>query len=257
MVHGQGDTNHGAANPLPSKDGSSEPAERAWRNPTTRPRHSPPASALGSTRDQPCSQPKPGLIPMTSGAGHLCSHGSQVRGWESPTNLSFSGAAPVSTFQHSSSWLGLSYRSTNWWRGRAARLYPLCCASLLQFWQCSHAATESATKVSLQLLKGEMKGAAERPRHWEQPGNTHCRSITLLQSLSLGEKTQFSSMAGWGGPVCQPGSSLGPNAAQASSCSPQSQAAGTQPLPTEAWSRTVLWGTCCCWFGSYLVCVTV
>lgn len=47
-------------------------------------------------------------------------------------------------------------------------------------------------------------------------------------------------MAGWGGPVCQPGSSLGPNAAQASSCSPQSQAAGTQPLPTEVGA-----GRCC------------
>lgn len=48
--------------------------------------------------------------------------------------------------------------------GRKA-LFLLAVLPSLQFWQCSHAATESATKVSLQLLKGEMKGAAERPRH--------------------------------------------------------------------------------------------
>lgn len=121
MVHGQGDTDHGAANPLPRKDGSSEPPERAWRNPTTRPQGSPPAMALGNVRDQPCSQPKPGLILTTSGAGHLHSHGSQVRGWKSfaaqphtaLTNLSPSGAAPTIASQPSSSGLGLSHRSTN------------------------------------------------------------------------------------------------------------------------------------------------
>lgn len=47
MVHGQGDTDHGAANPLPRKDGSSEPPERAWRNPTTRPQGSPSCHGTG------------------------------------------------------------------------------------------------------------------------------------------------------------------------------------------------------------------
>lgn len=198
MVHGQGDTDHGAANPLPRKDGSSEPPERAWRNPTTRPQGSPPAMALGNVRDQPCSQPKPGLILMTSGAGHLHSHGSQVRGWKSfaaqphtaLTNLSPSGAAPTIASQHSSSGLGLSHRSTNWWRGRAARLYSslLCSpAAVLAMLTCCHRVCYQGVPSAPQ--RGNEGGCRDTPRHWEQPGNTRRRSITLLQTLSLGKKT--------------------------------------------------------------------
>lgn len=64
MVHGKGDTNHGAANP-PSSE------ERARRNPTARitglllPRHYPP----GSTRETSPAASK--SLDTSSGAGHL------------------------------------------------------------------------------------------------------------------------------------------------------------------------------------------
>lgn len=57
MVHGKGDTNHGAANPPSSK-------ERAQRNPSAR-ITAPPATALSTGEhegNQPCSQQKPGHI---------------------------------------------------------------------------------------------------------------------------------------------------------------------------------------------------
>lgn len=130
MVHRQGDTKHGADNPLPSKDGSSEPAERAWRNPTVRPQGSP---SSHSTREHEGSTPQPAQAwshpddlrsrspPLPRQTGErlekLCSPAPVL------IHLGPSGAVPAIASQHSSSGLGLSHRSTNWLRGRAARLY--------------------------------------------------------------------------------------------------------------------------------------
>lgn len=52
MVHGKGDTNHGAANPPSSEDGFSEPAERPWGNPTHQDHTVSPATALLIGKDE-------------------------------------------------------------------------------------------------------------------------------------------------------------------------------------------------------------
>lgn len=88
MVHGKGDTNHGAANP-PSSE------ERARRNPTARitglllPRHYPP----GSTRETSPAASK--SLDTSSGAGHLlCSHTSRERGQEALSPVPHSPHTP-------------------------------------------------------------------------------------------------------------------------------------------------------------------
>lgn len=52
MVHRKGDANHGAADPLSSEDGFSEPAQRPWGNPTQQDCMVSPAMALLTGKDE-------------------------------------------------------------------------------------------------------------------------------------------------------------------------------------------------------------